>query len=185
MIRTVRGTVTYLGSSELVVETGGIGYLVTIADRSMRAVGSTTQFFTYHHVREDGQALFGFETMEELALFEQLLTVQSIGPKLAMAILSVATPPEIVSAVVQDNAGFFQAIPGVGKKSALKIIIELKGKLTGQSGVAVPTGGLALADALAGLGYAPTEVQQVIGRVPADLSDEAQVGWALRELAQR
>lgn len=185
MIRTVSGSVTYLGPQQVVVEAHGVGYLVMIADRSMKPVGSEVRFFTYHHMREDGQSLYGFDTMEELELFEQLITVPSIGPKLAMAILSVATPSEVRSAVGGDNAGFFQAIPGVGKKSALKIIIELKGKLTGQAGAAVPTGGLALADALAGLGYAPAEIQHVIGRVPADLTDEAQVSWALRELAQR
>jgi Holliday junction DNA helicase RuvA len=185
MIRTITGIVSQVDAQSLIIETAGIGYLVSITNRSTKQLGEQVRFFTYHHIKEDGQALFGFETMEELQLFEQLITVSSIGPKLALSILSVARPEDIISAVSTDNVGFFQAISGIGKKSALKIIIELKGKLTGQTSSSVPNGGLLLADALASLGYATVEIQQVIQRVPAGFDDEAQVAWALRELATR
>ena len=169
----------------LVIETAGIGYLVTVPTRSIKRLGDQVRFFTYHHIKEDGQALFGFETLVELKLFEQLITVSSIGPKLALAILSIATPEEVIGAVGADNVGFFQSIPGIGKKSALKIIIELKGKLTGEASISIPSGGLLLSDALVGLGYAPIEIQQVIQHVPVGLTDEAQIAWALRELVTK
>jgi Holliday junction DNA helicase RuvA len=185
MIRTIAGIVTQEDVRGLVVETAGIGYLVSVTKRTKGQLGEQIRLFTYHHIKEDGQALFGFESMGELQLFEQLISVSSIGPKLAMSILSVAKPEDIITAVSTDNVGFFQAISGIGKKSALKIIIELKGKLTGESSSGLPSGGLLLADALTSLGYATTEIQQVIQRVPTGLSDEEQVAWALRELATR
>lgn len=185
MIRTIAGTITQIDLQQLVVETAGIGYLVLVTKRTAGQLGGQVRLFTHHHIKEDGQALYGFETMFELQLFEQLISVSSIGPKLAMSILSVAKPEDIISAVSTDNVGFFQAISGIGKKSALKIIIELKGKLTGESSSVMPSGGLLLADALASLGYATIEIQQVIQRVPIGLGDEAQVAWALRELATR
>ena len=184
MIATITGTITNVLPQATVIEVQGIGYRVFLPTRYQVVAGQTVRMFTYHHIKEDGQALYGFETVEELELFEQLISVSSIGPKLGLAILSTATPADIISAVTIDNVGFFQSISGVGKKSALKIIIELKGKLTGQASASVPSGGLMLADALAGLGYAPVEIQQVIQRVPVGLDDEAQVGWALRELAR-
>lgn len=184
MIRTISGTISYQSLGGVVVEVGGLGYLVSIPARVQFVVGTQIRFFTYHSIKEDSQALFGFESMAELELFEQLITVSSIGPKLAMAILSAAKPDDIVAAVTTDNVGFFQAISGVGKKSALKIIIELKGKFGGETGSVIPSGGLLLSDALSHLGYAPVEIQRVLQRVPAGLNDEAQVAWALRELAQ-
>lgn len=185
MIRSVTGEVIQIGLQQLVIETAGIGYLVSVTKRTNKQLGEQVRLFTYHHIKEDGQALYGFEAMAELQLFEQLISVSSIGPKLALSILSVAKPEEIISAVSADNVGFFQAISGIGKKSALKIIIELKGKLTGEASSVMPSGGLLLADALVSLGYATIEIQQVIQRVPVGLGDEAQVAWALRELATR
>ncbi|MEK7184049.1 MAG: Holliday junction branch migration protein RuvA [Patescibacteria group bacterium] len=183
MIRTIAGTILFRMADGIVVDIGGLGYLVSTPSRYDLVVGQQVSLWTYHHIKEDGQALYGFETVEELGLFEQLLSVSSIGPKLGMAILSVATPTDLIGAVNADNVGFFQSISGVGKKSALKIIIELKGRLTGQVSTSVPSGGLALNDALTSLGYAPVEIQRVIQRVPVGLNDEAQVAWALRELA--
>ncbi len=184
MIRTLRGTLTAHAGDGVILELGGIGYGIRTPLRSRGQLGAERRFFIHHHVREDEQLLFGFDTMEELNLFELLITVPSIGPKLAMAILSIAAPADIIGAVNTDNAGFFQAIPGLGKKSALKIIVELKGKFGGASSTSVPSGGLVLADALTGLGYDAAEVQSVVARVPAGLTDTEQVGWALRELGQ-
>jgi len=172
-------------SEQLILSVAGVGYGLAVPVRLQAVVGETRTLHTHLHVREDNLSLFGFETAAELALFEQLITVPSIGPKLAMAILSIAAPGDIVAAVNGDNAGFFQAIPGLGKKSALKIIVELKGKFGGQASSAVPSGGLVLADALSGLGYEAAEIHLVVARVPAGLSDKEQVAWALRELAAR
>ena len=185
MIRSLRGNVLHAAISDSIIEVMGIGYAVAVPPRSAGRVGEEKQYFTHHHIREDDESLYGFETMEELELFESLLTVPSIGPKLALAILSAAAPNEIRTAVEGDNIGFFQSLPGVGKKSAAKIIVELKGKITTSRETTVPGAGSELVDALVALGYAPIEIQQVVSRLPSDLRDiQAQVTWALRELAR-
>lgn len=185
MIRTITGTVTELMTDGMVVETAGVGYLVAVPARSVPALGAQVRVYTHHHVREDDEALYGFATPDELSLFEALLTVPSIGPKLALAILSAASPAELVSAVESDNLGFFQALPGLGKKSAAKIIVELKGKITSAGQTTIPGQGSELLEALVALGYRPSEVQALLGHVPDDLvSTQAQVTWALRQLGQ-
>jgi len=143
------------------------------------------QYFTYHHIREDGQALYGFGTIEDLETFEALLTVPSIGPKLAMTILSAATPAEISIAVASDNIDYFKSLPGVGGKSAAKIIVELKGKFTGDSSVSIPSSATGLLDALTALGYAPRDLGEVLKSVPSDLDLSGQVSWSLKLLGQR
>lgn len=185
MIRTLAGTVTHLMPDGLVVHVGGVGYLVAVPLRSIPSLGESVEFFTYHLVREDEQALYGFATLDELSLFKALLTVPSIGPKSALAILSAASPTDIVRAVETDNLGFFQALPGLGKKSAAKIIVELKGKVTASGMVTIPNSQSDLLEALVTLGYRPSEVQALLGHVPADLeSIQAQVTWALKQLGQ-
>ncbi|MBI4032780.1 Holliday junction branch migration protein RuvA [Candidatus Berkelbacteria bacterium] len=185
MIRTLTGTVSHLMPDGLVVNVGGVGYLVAVPPRSIPHVGESIELFTYHHVREDELALYGFTTVGELQLFRELLTVPSIGPKMALAILSTAAPNDILSAIETDNLGFFQSLPGVGKKSAAKIIVELKGKLTANRETTIPSGGSELVEALMALGYRPDEVQAIVNQVPPDVRDtEAQVAWALRELGQ-
>ncbi|MBI4023166.1 Holliday junction branch migration protein RuvA [Candidatus Berkelbacteria bacterium] len=184
MIRLIAGTVAALVGEGVVVDVGGLGYLVRVPIRSLAAVGSQVRYHTYHHIREDGQALYGFQTPEELEIFTQLLDVPSIGPKLALTILTSATPAEIAQAIAAENVGFFQSLPGVGKKSAAKIIVELRGRSLGSAGAGAPGRGSDLAEALASLGYGAAEIQRVTQVLPADLtSPEAQVTWALRALA--
>ena len=106
-----------------------------------------------------------------------------MGRRGGVSILWAATPSDIASAVAADNVGFFSALPGVGKKSAANIIIQLKGKLVGGGSPTIPGGGTALVDALTTLGYAPAEIQPLVARLPSELqSPEAQVSWALKQL---
>lgn len=185
MIRSIRGTCIHVLATGCILDVNGIGYLALVPPRSIGRANEEKQYFTHHHVREDDEALYGFETMDELELFESLLTVPSIGPKLALAILSAATPNEIRSAVDGDNIGFFQSLPGVGKKSAAKIIVELKGKITASRETTIPGGGSELVEALIALGYVPSEIQRVIGKLPTEYTDvQSQVTWALRELGR-
>lgn len=185
MIKTIRGKTTHQLQPGIVVEVSGLGYLVIVPIRSVPNIGAEVFFYTYHHIREDNQALFGFETLAELEVFEALLTVPSIGPKLAMTIMSAATPDDISSAVATDNVGFFKSLPGVGGKSAAKIIVELKDKLTSGGLTSIPSAGTQLADALVSLGYSPQEVQAVLREAPTDLSINDQVSWSLKWLAKR
>ncbi len=183
MIRLLRGQLVSQRGSATVIDVQGVGYEVFVPTRTVLHVGRV-DLWIHHHFWQDGQALYGFEVGEELQIFEHLLTVPSVGPKLALAILSAAAPGEIRQAVETDNVGFFQALPGVGKKSAAKIIVELKGKLSGGE-VVLPTGGSQLHAALQSLGYSDNEVLPVLKRIPGELTDtEAQVSWALRELGK-
>lgn len=185
MIRTLTGPVSHLMPDGIVVDVNGVGYLVTVPTRNIPPIGATSTFYIYTHVREDELALYGFASADELRLFRELLTVPSIGPKLALAILSAATPAEITTAIEQDNLGFFHSLSGVGKKSAAKIIVELKGKLTASGPTTIPFGGSHLLEALTTLGYRPDEVQSVLKSVPANLSLEEQVTWSLQQLARQ
>ncbi|MBI4185530.1 Holliday junction branch migration protein RuvA [Candidatus Berkelbacteria bacterium] len=184
MIRTIRGLVTRRLKDGIVIEANGIGYLITVPIRTQPSVGSDVYLFTYHHIREDIQALYGFISVEELQMFEALLTVSGIGPKIALAVMNVATPAQITQAVAADNLGFFQTVPGLGKKGAAKLIVELKGKLSKSGAVTIPTGGQDLAEALMALGYASHEIQTILGSVPPDLDLQAQVSWSLKALAR-
>ncbi|MBI2589756.1 Holliday junction branch migration protein RuvA [Candidatus Berkelbacteria bacterium] len=185
MIRTLRGEMTHHFPVGVVIEVAGVGYLVAVPARSVPQIGEQVFLFTYQHVREDELALFGFATLAELELFKLLLTVPSIGPKLGLTILSTATPDEIAAAVERDNLGFFQSIPGLGKKGAAKIIVELKGKIVAGREITIPGGGSELYDALVTLGYASAEIQEILKRLPKEKTSlEEQVAWALREAAQ-
>ncbi len=183
MIRSLSGTVTDHVRDGLILEVAGVGYLVSIPLRSLPAVGSTVRLYTHHHVREQEQALYGFSTLAELASFESLLAVSGIGPKSALAILTIASSGQLEGAIETDDVGFFASVPGIGKKTAARIIVELKGKLLAPS----DSPGLSdLRAALESLGYAPRDVEPLTRTLPADLIDiQDQLGWILRQLGQR
>jgi Holliday junction DNA helicase RuvA len=184
MIRTLTGEITYLTSDGIVIDVAGVGYQVLVPNRSIPSVGDQKMYFIYHHVREDNVSLYGFETQDELDIFMSLITVNSIGPKLALVILNSATPAEIRQAVDGNNIGYFQSLPGVGKKSAAKIIVELKGKLSNTE-IVIPAAGEELMLALKSLGYEQSEIMQVIKKLPSEITDsDLQVAWALKELGR-
>lgn len=181
MIRTLTGTITYVLSQGVIIDVQGVGYLVTVPTRLAPAIGSTVTVWTHHHVREQEQSLYGFASPSELAAFEQLLAVPSIGPKSALAILSTATTAELDRAIAVDDLSFFASVPGIGKKTAAKIIVELKGKLA----VGGEGGSSELRSALEGLGYSLRDVEPLLRRLPEALVETpAQLSWLLRELGR-
>jgi Holliday junction DNA helicase RuvA len=137
---------------------------------------------TYLHVREDALQLYGFATVEERDLFVHLLGVNGVGPKVALAIVSGSTPVELRRAIALEDTARFEAIPGIGKKTAQRVVLELKEKL-GSVGVAPEPGRLGARDALVELGYSPVEAERALANVDADLPVEDQVRLALREAA--
>ena len=181
MIRSLTGTVTHSIPGGIILEVGGVGYLVAVPVRSVPAVGAATTLCIHHHIREQDQSLYGFASLDELAAFEQLLNVPSIGPKSALAILSIATPADLERAIEADDVGFFSSVPGIGKKSAAKIIVELKGKLA----PAESTGASELREALTGLGYAPRDIDPLIRSVPSTITETTeQIRWILGQLSR-
>lgn len=131
MIDYITGELTYIDADLLVIETGGIGYQIFNGQSLsfQQEKGQEMTVYTYQHVREDVLALYGFATREERHLFEKLLHVSGIGPKAAQAILAAGNPGQVISAIQMDDVAFLTSFPGVGKKTAQRIILDLKDKL--------------------------------------------------------
>lgn len=193
MIASLRGTIAHLGVDHLVLEVGGVGYLV-YAPRtvlgSVGAVGDALFLLTVQIVREDSLSLYGFTTTEQRALFESLLGVTGIGPKVALNVLSAGAPDELRFAIAQGDTARLARVPGIGKKTAERVVLELKGKLD-LKGVPTPIPGLTpaaaavnneLAELLVNLGYNSAEAATAIASLPADAPDtlEDRLRLALR-----
>lgn len=131
MFDYIKGTVTFVGPEYLVIENNGIGYQITTPNPFIYASKMETMVtvYTYHYVREDLMALYGFETREEKKLFTKLLNVSGIGPKGALAVLASGEVEQVVQAIEDEDESFLVKFPGVGKKTARQMILDLKGKL--------------------------------------------------------
>ena len=198
MIARLRGKPVALRPEGLVLDVGGVGYLVAATPRATRNWDAADELSveTYLHVREDTLQLFGFADVEERELFELLMTVQGIGPKVALAIVSGSTPAELVRAVALEDEARFMAIPGIGKKTAQRIVLELKDKLgsfgaggpggAGAGGAGAGGGGalgsdhLAAREALVALGFSLGEAEERLAGVDPELPPEERVKRALR-----
>lgn len=132
MIAYLQGKLTQLQEESIIIDINGIGYEVFCANPFVfqDALNQDVKVYTYHHFREDQQSLYGFKTEDEKYLFTKLLTVSGIGPKSAMAVMANANVAEFVTAVEQENEKYLTSFPGIGKKTARQIILDLKGKLT-------------------------------------------------------
>jgi holliday junction DNA helicase RuvA len=127
----IKGSVDFVGPEYIVVENNGIGYQIMTPNPFVftKETGNEIRIYTYHYVREDLIALYGFKTREEKALFTRLLNVSGIGPKGALAILASGEPEQVVQAIENEDESFLVKFPGVGKKTARQMILDLKGKL--------------------------------------------------------
>ena len=171
--------------SGLVLEVGGVGYLVAATPRVTARVGEEAIVETHLHVREDALQLYGFASSEERELFELLLGVSGIGPKVALAIVSGSPPAELRRAIARDDLARFEAIPGIGRKTAQRVVMELKDKLAqAEPAAAGPAGGPLLArDALVELGWSVVDAVRALADVDETLSIEEQVRTALKKAA--
>ena len=136
MIALVRGEVAVRRPDHVVVDVAGVGYRLAVSAETLRAVPSVGSPVTLHShliVRDDALALFGFATEEERELFLLLLGVQSVGPKMALGVLSGGTPHDLSAALAAGDAAFFQAVPGIGKRTAERIVVELRDKVDAPS----------------------------------------------------
>ena len=182
MIASVRGKILARGPDHVVVETAGVGYKVFVP---RPPAGDDALLHTHQVVREDGHFLFGFETREELALFELIIGVSGVGPRAALSILSVARPADVAAAIAAGDAATLAKAPGVGKKTAERLIVDLRSKV-GQVAVG-PTGGEPTSPdeamaALRALGYTLAEAEQALRGVPpaGTASTEERLATALR-----
>jgi Holliday junction DNA helicase RuvA len=191
MISYLEGEIVFKSINFIILRSGGVGFKVFIlpgADVS----GEKVALYTHLAVREDALTLFGFKTYEELELFEILIGVSGVGPKAAMGILSISDPDTIKLAIAKEDASILTRVSGIGKKTAERVILELKNKFTFGD---IKTGELNDAqkeildqqdviEALMGLGYGQNEVRRVLEDIPREKSLEERVRMALRELGK-
>jgi Holliday junction DNA helicase RuvA len=185
VISFLEGTLIERGDGYAVIQAGGLGFEVACSNGTLTALGSPAKpgsagtpvrVFTYLHVREDALQLFGFADRAEREVFQLLIGVSGVGPKVALALLSAFTPDALAAAVAADDAAHISSVPGIGKKTAERVILELKDKLGVPQGLVGSKAGVggsnaALEDArqaLLGLGYNTTEVRLVLGEVGGD-----------------
>ena len=194
MIASLRGSVLERSSDgTVIVEAGGVGYVVHVTPRTLAELEPTSSAFlhVHHHIREDAQTLYGFLSRDERSAFQDLIGAHGVGPSLAMSILATHSPSTLVDVVANGDFAALTLVPGVGKKTAERLIVELKGRLAIPSlDMADSSGTLAdLREALIGLGYTETEIRDTLRDLPEELrtarSAEDMLRFALTHLGAR
>jgi holliday junction DNA helicase RuvA len=190
MIAAVRGEVMVRRGDHVVIDAGGVGYRLAVSSETLKSVpamGGEAFLHTELIAREDSLSLYGFASEEERDLFGQLTSVSGIGPKVAIAVLSGGSARELSRAIAAGDAKRFQAVPGIGKRTAERIIVELREKVAGAlaedvvEGIVAGGGTRSLArDGLVGLGYAPLEAERLLDGLEGE-SPEELIATALRK----
>jgi Holliday junction DNA helicase RuvA len=192
MIATLEGILEYRGNDSIIIDVSGIGFRVYVPSSTLSQLGAVkgkVSLYTHLHVREDNISLYGFASSEELALFKNLISVSGIGAKLGLAILSALTPEQIVMAITSGDIDLLSQAPGVGKKMAGRLVVELRGKLEKEwKEVALPLApeNTDVIAALTGLGYSLAEATKAISKLPDSekLSLEEKIRMALQQMAR-
>lgn len=190
MIGQLTGIVSDKNPPQVVINCGGVGYEVLVPMSTFYNLpqsGEKTSLLTHFVVREDAQLLYGFASQQERAVFRELIKVSGIGPRMALALLSGMSVAELVQAVAQQEAGRLIKVPGIGKKTAERLLLELKGKLAPESAVSAPLANDAHNDilqALLALGYSDKEAAAALKLLPVDVGVSEGIKLALRALAK-
>ncbi len=188
MIASLQGKLESLGSDWAIINVGGVGFQVYMPTSTLSTLGTTGKEVTLHthlHLREDNATLYGFASAEELGLFQTLISVSGLGPKLALAMLSAMNVDQIAMAIATGSTDLLTMVPGVGKKMASRLILELKEKI-GAAWIAAPAAQLAQENsdvlaALTSLGYSVSEASRAVAALPpSDLSLEEKIKLALQ-----
>lgn len=193
MIGSLRGSILERNlDGTVLLEVGGVGYLVSVSTRALGELEPGTPVFLYvhHHIREDAQTLYGFTSRDDRQTFQVLIATHGIGPALAMAILATHPPASLFDIVANNDVAALTLVPGVGKKTAERLIVELRDRLS----VPVLDGGVGggsasavadVRDALAGLGYGTDEIREVLRELPSDVDSATMLRDALKSLGAR
>jgi holliday junction DNA helicase RuvA len=197
MIYRLRGMLVEKDTEGVVLDAGGVGYRASASLATLRALPSLGEECVIHTrmvVREDAMLLFGFATKEERTTFDALIGVSKVGPKLALAVLSAMSPAEIAEAVARGDVMKFASVPGLGRKSADRLVLELKGKdiaaFTPEVSVSGNGGGgggpyMEAREALTGLGYSLEEAEKALNNIPPQDTVEKYIKEALRRIGSR
>ncbi len=183
MIITLTGKVAYKDGHHAIIETQGVGYQVHAhpATLSMLKIGEQVMLWTHEHIREDARDLYGFLTQGEHRLFLRLLSISGVGPKMALNILSLGSAKDIETNIEKADVAWLTHVPGIGRKTAQKIVLELKGKLVGADAGGE---GEEVVAALVNLGYDRERAREATSLVSVDASVEERLKSALRQLAR-
>ncbi|MFC7681297.1 Holliday junction branch migration protein RuvA [Paenibacillus sp. GCM10028914] len=188
MIDFLRGQLVHMENEYIVLDVQGVGYRVFCPNPyAFAKIEGPVTIFTHHHVREDAMLLFGFATREEQMLFRKLIEVSGIGPRVALGILGGGSPDHVVTAIYQENIAFLTKLPGIGKKTAQRMILDLKDKLEGFSSAAYATGLFAVneiepddsagwaeaREGLKALGYTDSELDKVWLKIKDKIAGES------------
>jgi len=194
MISFLRGTIFEVGQDTLVIEVGGIGYQVAVhpKDTALLGKGDSVFLYTSFIVREDMVQLFGFIKPDDLLLFKTLISASGIGPKTALAITGATTYRDFAAAVMREDVSFLVRLPGVGKKTAQKMVLELKDKLAQNDSALLVPESAALTNevsearaALQGLGFAPGEVEDLLQEALKEKGSDAASNVLVKHVLQR
>lgn len=190
MIAKIKGKIEYRKDKFVVVDVNGIGYKVHLTTYALGKIAGIedVDFFVYTAIREDAMDLFGFLTMEELDMFELLISISGIGPKAGLGILSIATPNTIKTAILNEDSSILTKVSGIGKKTAERVILELRNKVgamtEGEKDETVSDADAI--EALMSMGYSTAEARDALKMVPKDIVDIGQrVSGALRNLGKK
>ena len=192
MIGSVRGEVIVRRPGEVVLEAAGVGYRLAVSAETLRDVPGSGEAFVYSHLvmRDDAIQLYGFSTEAERDLFLLLVGVQGVGPKVALAVLSGGTTRELTAAIAAGDSARFQAVPGIGKRTAERIIVELREKVAGEAGEEITVRRTADDDprvlareGLVGLGFGPAEADELLDKASGETPEDL-IGDALRAAAK-
>jgi Holliday junction DNA helicase RuvA len=192
MIATLEGILEYRGNDSIIINVGGIGFRVYVSGFTLGQLGAVEGkviLHTHLQLREDDVSLYGFASGEELALFRNLVSVSGIGPKVALGLLSALNPQQLVMAIASGNTDLICQAPGIGKKTADRLVVELRDKLEKEwKEVALPSApeSADVIAALTGLGYSLTEAARAVSRLSGseELSVEEKIRMALQQMVR-
>lgn len=169
MIAYIKGNIAIIQADSVVVDVQGIGYEIFVGHPYEYEMNQEVMFYTYNHIREDINALYGFPTSEEKVLYNRLLSVKGVGPKVGMTILASTTPNMLIHAIDSEDVGYLKKIPGIGPKAAGQIILDLKGKLATSDTVTIQPHVKEAIEALTALGYTKKEIDFAMKDLPDTL----------------
>jgi Holliday junction DNA helicase RuvA len=192
MISYLKGKVVLFRWGLIILDVNGVGYKVCVNPQiniknNIIDTKEDVELFVYENIREDTDDLYGFLTYQELELFEKLISVNGVGPKAGINIMSSGKPEAIISAILSDNLGFFTAVSGIGKKAAAKIILELKSKIGGGTDIELGQFDQSndVIDALEALGYKKQELTTILSKIPKEIvATEDKIRWCLKNLGK-
>jgi len=188
MIGRLRGTLVEKSEDSVLVDVAGVGYVIAVTPRTLTSlppVGEEAVLHTHLHVREDQLSLFGFDATADKELFAMLLGVSGIGPKVGMAFLATMTPDQLRMAVVSADTAALTAVPGIGKRSAEKLMVELRPKMEASLDTSSGSGPMSeVREALSSLGYGPDEIRDTLATMSQDLTVEDMLKQSLQQLGK-